>query len=542
MNSLTASEARAPGATAQSRTMRPSKRFFEAGSALRRVLQEAPYLARCSDDKTAARVRPREYAISYPYIQINRPGMVSWLVFDLDHPNALIWDDVALPTPNLIVRNRTSGHAHLYYAIATVCTSENARSAPISYMKAIYQAYAALLKADPEYASGPVAKTPGHPWWDTSEYHNHVYDLGELAECVELVKGASWSKGPQLDKAQHSRHCILFEQLRYFAYSIVNEEREAGTFTQFVRRLDAFAYNHNDYKAYGFTESLPVSSLKATVKSVARWTWDRYRGTGRCHRGAMTLPAGMALDEKQRLSALRTHRVRHQATESKIRAACRRLQNAGEKMTITAIAHLTGLTRQTVAVYRHVLQEVQRLAISVAQLPSALASKNVNYGAHQVTAAVCQPFGSSENSAGMTTGSEMATTGKREKRAQRSRAKAKQARVLRNSSPPGTADIDEIAAHAKERLDLMESAEIVGGRVGMLAALIEDVGLSIGVDEVGMQRVFLAVYDTWKNGDPGKLSAEWWAEPDFLRDYAEAAALTGRQDLVGAWNEQLDCL
>lgn len=81
------------------------------------MLLEAPYLPRCSDDKTATRIRPREYAIRYPYMQVNRPGMVSWLIFDLDHSNALIWEDAGLPAPNLIVRNRKSGHSHLYYAI-----------------------------------------------------------------------------------------------------------------------------------------------------------------------------------------------------------------------------------------------------------------------------------------------------------------------------------------------------------------------------------------------------------------------------------------
>ncbi|WP_206360596.1 replication initiation protein, partial [Pseudomonas viridiflava] len=90
----------------------PPSRFFEPGGVFNRVLTEAPYLARCSDNKTAARVRPREHAIRYPYIQINRPGMVSWLIFDLDHINSLAWDDEGLPPPNLIVRNRNNGHSH----------------------------------------------------------------------------------------------------------------------------------------------------------------------------------------------------------------------------------------------------------------------------------------------------------------------------------------------------------------------------------------------------------------------------------------------
>lgn len=375
---------------AQPRTAKAARGFFQAGTALNRVLQEAPYLARCSDNKTAARVRPREYAISYPYIQANRPGMVSWLIFDLDHANSLIWEEAGLPPPNLVVRNRKNGHSHVYYAIVPVCTSENGRSAPISYMKAVYEAFALQLKADIEYSGGPVAKTPGHPWWETSEYHDHVYDLGELAETVELPQAKPWSKGPRLDDAAHSRHCILFERVRYYAYSIVNEERAAGTFQNFVRRLEAFAFNNNDFKAYGFAESLPLSSLRATVKSISRWTWDRYRGSARCDRGAMALPAEMPLQEKQRLAALRTHGMRQKSTESKVRAACRRLIAAGEQLRVTAVARVANISRQTITAYKHVMHQVLNRAIEGA--PRGV-KWNVKYGVHQIPAApsACLP-------------------------------------------------------------------------------------------------------------------------------------------------------
>ncbi len=386
-------------------TYSPSGRFFEEGTALNRVVIEAPYLARCSDNKTATLVRPRDYAIRYPYMQINRRGMVSWLIFDLDHTNSLAWDDEGLPPPNLIVRNRNNGHSHLFYAIPPVCTTENARDKPIQYMKAIYAAFALRLNADADYNSGPVAKTPGHPWWSTSELHNHVYQLGELADYVELDV-SPWKAGPQLDDLPHSRHCILFEQLRYYAYSIVNRERERGTLSTFTRLLEAFAHNHNTFARNGFSEDLMQSSVRATVRSVARWTWTRYVGSARCCRGAMNLDKSLPLSERQSLAAKRTHELRYKATESKIRAACRVLQERGEKLTQAAVATLAGVSRQTVANYGHVLEEVSK-PLTIATLPSAstgaacaeAASPPVSYsrgqhdalcgvknGVHQVTA------------------------------------------------------------------------------------------------------------------------------------------------------------
>ncbi|WP_255435557.1 replication initiation protein [Chitinimonas sp. BJB300] len=357
-------------------------------------MMEAPYLPRCSDDKTATRVRPREYAIRYPYMQINRPGFVSWLIFDLDHKKAMIWEDAGLPAPNLIVRNRSSGHSHLYYAIPPVCTTEAAQPKPIQYMKAVYEAFAARLEADTSFHSGPVAKTPGHPWWLTHEIHNHVYELGELADYVDLASSNPWGKGPNLDAVSHSRHCILFEQLRFYAYSIVNREREAGSFNTFTRLLEAYAHNKNSFRNQGFSANLPYSSLKATVKSVARWTWDRYTGCGRCHRGVMQLNPALPLHIRQKQSAERTHAVRHKDTESKIRFACHRLLQLGEKLTQLAIGRLAGFTRQTIAAYKHVIQEV----LNPAQVPhlasqgvGSIHETNVKYGKHQVTAAAGRP-------------------------------------------------------------------------------------------------------------------------------------------------------
>jgi hypothetical protein len=372
--------------TIQARDDKQADRFFQFGTALNRVLTEAPYLSRCSDDKTATRIRPREYAIRYPYMQVNRPGFVSWLIFDLDHTKAMIWEDVGLPAPNLIVRNRTSGHSHLYYAISPVCTTENARSKPIIYMKAVYEAFAARLDADTDFHSGPVAKTPGHPWWLTHELHSHVYELGKLVDYVDLAVASPWGRGPQLDEVSHSRHCILFEHLRYYAYSIVSRERERGSFSTFTRLLEAYAHNGNSFHKLGFMENLAQSSINATVKSVARWTWNRYSGCGRCHHGVMQLDKSLPLIERQRLAAARTHDVRNKATESKVRAAYHFLQQKGEALTQAAIGRVAGLTRQTVAAYKHVLDEVLKPAAVVILEGSSAKADYVKYGVHQVTA------------------------------------------------------------------------------------------------------------------------------------------------------------
>lgn len=349
---------------------------YNPASALNRVYNEAPYYPRCSDNKTAALSRPRDMAINYPYMQVNRKDMVSWLVFDLDHTNCLIWDERGLPPPNLVVSNRVSGKSHLFYAIVPVCTSEKAHSKPIQYMRAVYGAFAAKLHADPAY-SGPVAKTPGHPWWKTWEIHNEEYDLGELSEYVDLPRPSRSKKEIDLDTG--SRHCLLFEEVRQYAYSIVNREREQSTYERFYQLVLAYAEEKNTFRKRGFTTNLSFAQVKATAKSVSRWTWDRYTGSGRANRGVMKLSGSMALPEKQKLSAKRTHDVRRSKSESAIRVAYQHFVKRGLKTTQQAIAQRAGVSRQTVAKYLTGVIESLKQQESITNNTT-----NVKFAVHQI--------------------------------------------------------------------------------------------------------------------------------------------------------------
>ena len=78
----------------------------------------------------------------------------------------------------------------------------------------------------------------------------------------------------------------------------------------------------------------------------------------RLRRRVMQLDKDLPLKERQRLSAARTYGMRQKETESKVRAACLLLQQKGEVVTQVAIGRVIGLSRQTVANYRHVLDEV----------------------------------------------------------------------------------------------------------------------------------------------------------------------------------------
>lgn len=351
-----------------------------------------PHSVYCSNENNARSRASRTGAFSFPYMQVNSKNLKNWLVFDIDHDNPFIWEDVGLPPPNISViskgvhksgikRGKPKRSSHLYYAIPGVATSVNGREGPIAYMKAIYQAMALLLQADLNY-SGPVAKTPGHERWTTIEYHSDEFSLGELAEYVDLESKPKWSVGPKLDDVSHSRNCTLFELTRFYAYSQVDKMRQRSSLSEFDKLIYAYATSHNRFLETGaFDFNLNDSEIRATSKSIARWTWEKYRGTGK-HRGVMNLDKTLPLHERQNLAAQRSAKLKRNRSFIAVRNAARSLKDSNKILTQITVAKLAGLTRQTTAKY--LPEALKELSPIVALGTLFNKGNNVNLGVHQI--------------------------------------------------------------------------------------------------------------------------------------------------------------
>ncbi len=362
-------------------------------SPINRLYCSMPHSVRCSTMNNATRKATRAHAFAFPYMQVNHRNLKNWLVFDLDHDNPFVWEDVGLPPPNMsvitkgdypdngITKNKPNRRSHLFYAIPGVATSSNARQHPIDYMKAVYKAMAILLDADPSYA-GPVAKTPGHPRWTTIEYHNHQYELSELAEYVELNPGSQWSNAPTLESNPNSRNCTLFDITRFYAYSQVAKARKKMRLPQFEKMLFSYALAHNRFAENGlFKENLTSEEVRAIVKSVARFTWERYRGGGKL-RGVMQLDDSLPLKERQRQGALYRASETRKEYFLKVRGGINKLKAEGAKVTQAAVARAIGVKRQTVAKY---FEKALAECNPIVSLEGLFAkNKSVRAGVHQV--------------------------------------------------------------------------------------------------------------------------------------------------------------
>ncbi len=351
---------------------------------LNRVYSHLPYIPSCGWDKTASLKQPKSVALNKPYIEINPPTHLYWLVFDLDHSDCFIWED-KLPTPNLIVKSRDSGRSHVCYAIEPVCTTDNGLQHPKDYAKAVWHGLAIALEADELY-TGRITKNPFCDDWHVIALHNYEYSLGELADSVTLPTKGTESSTELLSK--DSRHWAMFDHLRFWAYPRVRSFRQSNTYEVWYDTLLRLARNCNS-----FTDNpkgpLKASCIKAAVKSVARWTWNKYTGSA-IHRGIMALAhSDIPLESKQRLAARRTHQVRRESTEKKIRAAINNLRACGRRVTKAAVARIAQVSRQLVSSsYQHLFAETE----------------SVQHGVHKVTVPMNEKTGYDKNNQDETKG------------------------------------------------------------------------------------------------------------------------------------------
>ena len=200
-----------------------------------------------------------------PYIQHNPPCFISSLVFDIDTSDAYFsWSDANLPTPNWVSKNRLNGHAHIGYMLATpVCTTHNAKQKIIEYTAKIEQAYSLALGADKGYI-GLITKNPCHTAWENHIFDVQPYELGYLADFVELQE----LKADLREVSGLGRNCAMFDTVRFWAYKAIRAHLSTR-FDSWHSEVLKQAKNAND----AFIQPLPYSEVKATAKSIARWVW-----------------------------------------------------------------------------------------------------------------------------------------------------------------------------------------------------------------------------------------------------------------------------
>lgn len=229
----------------------------------------------CTDDLAAGlRIRSLKQALTKSYIQANPPHLRVWSLYDIDRPGGgLAWEDGNLPPPSWAAVNKQNGHAHLAYGLgAPVLTaSMEARQAPLRYLNAVEMAFRARLQGDAGF-SGLITKNPAHPLWWTLRGPQLAYELGELAEWVDLERFKA-RPGVQVAEVGLGRNVTVFDFVRLWSYKNVRRfKSQQGGFVHWQKAvLDRCGARNGD-----FPYPLDPRELYHIARSVAKWTWQRF--------------------------------------------------------------------------------------------------------------------------------------------------------------------------------------------------------------------------------------------------------------------------
>lgn len=226
----------------------------------------------CSDDKTASRIRTLRHALTHPYIQANPPHLRVWSIYDVDRPAAaLAWEDANLPPPAWAAVDRLSTSGHLVWGLTVpvLVDSPDMRQAPMRYLCAVEAAFRAKLDADAGY-SGLMTKNPAHGLWRVLRGPRQAYELGELAEWVDLPKHLPKRKPEEIGLG---RNVTVFDWLRHYAYRKVRHYKgDVRNFILWQSHLNSKALERNG----DLQVPLAGNEVWHIAKSVSKWTWNRF--------------------------------------------------------------------------------------------------------------------------------------------------------------------------------------------------------------------------------------------------------------------------
>ena len=320
---------------------------------LQDFVKNLPYKPYSSDDLSfGLKISSSQRALKRAYIQSNPRDMVYRITIDVDHDNAVFAAyDANIVEPTFIVKNKYKnyGRAHLHYDLKVpVCRSDNANRHPMQYLASIESALIKALGGDQGYV-GLVTKNPLSSEYECLVGEGKSYTLEELAECLELEQVQSkWRKKKREESRGYlGRNCDVFDDLRFWAYDRVSDARDSQSYATWFDRVAEEADNLNKHQV----PMLDDRELKAIVKSVARWTWDKYTGQGSgCKRGRDTLKNSLLTDDKDKqvLSAIETNKQRKKNTDDAIDKAIAYLKEKETKITQKTVAMASGVGIATV--------------------------------------------------------------------------------------------------------------------------------------------------------------------------------------------------
>ena len=335
----------------------------------RERLPHKPYAT--DDPSRGVRIMPAQAALRKRYIQVGRyPNAAFRLVVDVDHPGEEWLDQTEAIRPSLILINPGSEHGQLFFELRDPVPVSVATQKSLGLLADVEVMLEAFFLGDPGFV-GLIARNP--VWWQ--EHHpDHVlgegklWTLTDLAYLLHRLLPRGW-KGVEREASGYGRNVTLFDVVRRYAYLHVDAFRRNGDQEKFRSFLESYAKAQN-WLLFRDHPKGPLLEREVwhIVKSVAKWTWTRYRGrrvvipvssTGRPDRSRLSrqeraeIPPlspeeqAVARREGAKKGGQKVGKARSQAAREKLATAYQRLLERGEEITVSGLASEAGVDPKT---------------------------------------------------------------------------------------------------------------------------------------------------------------------------------------------------
>lgn len=250
-----------------------------------------PYVA--GPDRIITGRVPKAETNKHEYVQVNPRDLIFNMIFDLDADKAVEdWYDNIPFLPAYFVGKRRRGKIVRPHAIVKLRNPVDLRKwSQACLYYAIRQRLQELLTFGDtcilDDGDKVTTKNPNCGHWDVVLGEDRLWTLHELRDVLQMAKPDELDKSDMIsvyrragnyfdaDKAKQGRHCMLFESMRGLAYMHKKNCASQEELFQYVYReaiqFDAMNNRHSPLKP---------SQIKATARSIAKWTWRYFTGHG----------------------------------------------------------------------------------------------------------------------------------------------------------------------------------------------------------------------------------------------------------------------
>ncbi len=224
------------------------------------------------------------------YIQHNQPNSLSFMVFDIDTPQAILAHenaDILAPSFYTVDKEKTTAHA-VYMLDTPVHRNQHSKQSPQRLFATLESIYGVKLGADSGYA-GHVMKTPwyeNHSLYMPDESLNAV-SLTEMADFVDFsrynaeIKALKGREKAITEAYSESRNVQVFDIARKKAYSAIRNfwGCQYDEWEKFCLKLVEDAWGVVSAMNAKNAPYL-ISEMKATARSIAKYTWKNTTPSG----------------------------------------------------------------------------------------------------------------------------------------------------------------------------------------------------------------------------------------------------------------------